>query len=148
MDPKEFTWSEEQHVTVTNPTANDYIFKVHGKEYKLGAGRTAKMPGFIAWVYVYGLSTQIAQADGVFNRWNEEGFRQEYYDKLVVGAEDIVQDVVVAPQPEVHVFDEDSNKAKVAPQISTATDEEEGEEPEQEVKAQSPKAKNANAAKV
>lgn len=74
------------------------------------------MPGYIAWVYVYGLATQLAQADGVFNRWNEEGFRQEYYDKLVSGVDAIVQSVeTVEDEPEVTTFDE----ADSGPETST-----------------------------
>lgn len=129
MDPKEFSWTEDQQVTVTNPTTDTYKFKVHNKEYELGAGQTAKMPGYIAWVYVYGLSTQIAQADGVFNRWNEEDFRKTYYEKLYVGADQLVQTVAVEPQPEVTVL---------------ADDEEEGdEEPVQPTKGVKPMAAKA-----
>jgi hypothetical protein len=106
MNPKEFSWTEDQQVTVTNPTSENYKFKVHGKEYELGAGRTAKMPGFMAWVYVYGLASQLAQADGVFNRWNEEGFRQEYYERLVAGYDALVQTVEVEPQPVIETLDE------------------------------------------
>ena len=99
MNPKEFSWAEDQQVTVTNPTKNDYKFKVHSKDYQVNAGATAKMPGYIAWVYVYGLATQIAQDDNVFNRWNEEGFRNKYYDMIVAGTDDIVQSVeAVTPE--------------------------------------------------
>ena len=105
MKPTEFSWTEDQQVTVTNPTADTYRFKVHNKDYELGAGQTAKMPGYIAWVYVYGLATQLAQADGKFSSWNEEGFRQQYYEKLVAGADPIVQQVVVEPQSQVEVLD-------------------------------------------
>lgn len=64
------------------------------------------MPGYIAWVYVYGLSTQLVQADGKFNRWNEEGFRQEYYEKLVSGVDPVMQAIEVEPQPLVETLDE------------------------------------------
>ena len=110
MNPKDFSWTEDQSVTVTNPTNEDYTWKVHGKDYTLGAGKTAKMPGFIAWLYVYGQSVKMAQADGQFTRWNEEGFRQEYYDKFVAGIDDLVQ-VVPEEQPALTVFGEDSETA-------------------------------------
>lgn len=110
MNPDEFSWNEDEHVTVTNPTAETYVWKVHNKEYQLAPGKTAKMPGYIAWVYVYGLSTQLAQADGVFNRWNEEGFRQEYYEKLVSGVDNIVQAVEVQPAPLVETLDDDEDE--------------------------------------
>jgi hypothetical protein len=107
MNPKEFSWSEDQQVTVVNPTDNPYKFKVHNKDYAVGAHKTVKMPGYIAWVYVYGLSTQLAQADGVFNRWNEEDFRPTYYEKLVKSVDALVQDVEEIEEPEVtSTFDE------------------------------------------
>jgi hypothetical protein len=106
MDPKSFPWTEDQQVTVTNPTTETYKWMVHSKAYELGAGRTAKMPGYIAWVYVYGLSSQMAQADGVFNRWNEEGFRQEYFDKLVAGYDNLIQTVEVEEPSLVEALDE------------------------------------------
>lgn len=100
MNPKEFSWGEDQQVTVTNPTKADYHFKVHSKDYVVDAGATVKMPGFMAWVYVYGLSSQMAQADKEFMHWNEEGFRKQYYEKLVAGADDLVQAVEKQPQIE------------------------------------------------
>lgn len=110
MDPKEFSWTEDQQVTVTNPTSDPYKFKVHNKEYELGAGQTAKMPGYIAWVYVYGLATQISQAEGTFNRWNEEDYRKTYYERLFVGADELVQKVEVEPQPEVTLLEDDGEE--------------------------------------
>lgn len=107
MDPKDFSWTEDQSVTVTNPTANPYKFMVHSKEYQLGAGQTAKMPGYIAWLYVYGLATQLAQADGKWSRWNEEEFRQEYYQKLIAGVAPLVETIEVEPEPEVELLEDD-----------------------------------------
>jgi hypothetical protein len=163
MDPKDFNWTEDQQVTVTNPTAQDYKFKVHGKEYQLGAGKSAKMPGYIAWVYVYDISTQLAQADGVFNRWNEEGFRRTYYEKLVIGTDDIVQAVKEEPEPQIHEFEEDNNNARIAADTPNAVDaadsladDEEGDSPDSEptkdelvkVKPMSAKAKDGRVTKV
>ena len=91
MDPKEFWWGEDQQVTVVNPTKNDYKFKVHNKDYQVDAGARVKMPGFIAWVYTYGLATQMCQADNNFNRWNEEGYRKTYYEQIAIGTDDLLQ---------------------------------------------------------
>lgn len=106
MDPTEFSWTEDQRVTVTNPTAEDFKFKVHNKEYVLEAGRTASMPGYIAWLYVYNQAVKAAQSDNQFGSWNEEGFRQQYYDRFVAGVEALVQTVDVEPEPEIQTFDE------------------------------------------
>lgn len=100
MNPKEFSWAEDQTVTVVNPTDKPFNFKVHNKDYVVQAGQTAKMPGYIGWVYVYGLASQLCQDAKEFGRWNEEGFRKKYYDKVVVGADDVVQQVVVEPTVE------------------------------------------------
>lgn len=112
MNPKEFSWEEDQTVTVTNPTGSDYPFKVHNKDYMVKGGQTVKMPGYIAWVYVYGLASLLAQADKQFSRWNEEGFRNQYYDQVVIGADDVVQEVVVQPQVEAVTFDEPNETVK------------------------------------
>ena len=64
------------------------------------------MPGYIAWLYVYGQATKMAQADGVFNRWNEEGFKKSYYEKFFVGADSLVQ-VIEPVEPEIQTFEED-----------------------------------------
>lgn len=105
MNPDEFSWTEDQRVTVTNPTAVPFKWRVHSKEYELGAGQTATMPGYIAWVYVYNQSVRQAQEDGVFNRWNEEDFRPTYYDKFVSGADELIQKVEVQ-EPLVQTLDE------------------------------------------
>lgn len=100
MDPKDFSWTEDQTITVVNPTDQNFPFKVHNKDYVVGAGQTAKMPGYIAWLYVYGLASKLCQDNREFNRWNEEGFRNTYYDKLVIGADDVVQQVILEPKVE------------------------------------------------
>lgn len=117
MNPKDFTWKQDQQVTVTNPTENDFKFKVHSKEYLVGAGQTAKMPGYIAWVYVHKLATQMAQKDNAFIHWNEEGFRQKYYEKIAVGADDIVQSFTPEPQvePLSDTVEETSTESSVKP---------------------------------
>ena len=103
MNPKDFPWKTEQSVTVTNPTTDDYRFQVYSKWYEVKAGQTAKMPGYIAWLYVYGLACKMSQADKTWSRWNEEGFRDTYYQKIVVAADEVVQ-VVKPEEPGVEVF--------------------------------------------
>lgn len=106
MKPTEFSWTDDQQVTVTNPTAKDYKFMVHGKAYMVEAGRIAKMPGYIAWLYVYGMASQLAQSDKRFGEWNEETTRKEYYEKVLVGVDEVVQTIQQEPEPEVRTFDE------------------------------------------
>lgn len=117
MNPQEFSWTEDQQVTVTNPTAESYKFKVHSKEYELGSGKSAKMPGYIAWVYVYGMASKLCQEDREFMRWNEEGFRQTYYEKVVSGTDPVVEEVKVEEQPLVQPL-EDEDTTETEPEES------------------------------
>jgi hypothetical protein len=93
MNPKDFSWSEDQRVVVTNPTDKDYNFKVHNKDYTVKAGGSVKMPGFIAWKYVYDMAAQSAQDDGDFVNWGVEGVRKQHFEKFVTSIEDTVQQV-------------------------------------------------------
>ena len=154
MNPKEFSWTEDQRVTVINPTSETYKFKVHNKDYELGPQKSAEMPGWMAWVYVYGLSTQLAQQDGVFNRWNEEGFRQEYYERLVKRTDQVVQAIKEEPVSDFEELDneadgetEDSTENTLAghgetytPELTTAQDDDDGKSnPEPEIERSGPK---------
>lgn len=123
MDPKEFSWTEDQQVTVKNPTKEDFNFKVHSKDYVVKAGKTVKMPGYIAWVYVYHIACQLAQNTNVrvdenknkiseYIRWNEEGFRQSYFEKFVVGTEALVQEVIEEPEIEFDEVDDEGELDK------------------------------------
>lgn len=98
MNPKEFSWTEDQQVTVTNPTQKDFKFKVHSKGYEVKAGETVKMPGYIAWQYVHSLAFQMIQDDGEVVRWNEEGFRKQYHDQIVVGTDELIQKIEEEPE--------------------------------------------------
>lgn len=103
MDPKDFDWSSDQQVTVTNPTAEDFAFKVYGKEYVVESGSTVKMPGYIAWIYTHKISVKEAQKDGGFINWNDKGSRQEYYRRFVIGSEELVQ--IAKPEPKFERLD-------------------------------------------
>lgn len=107
MNPKEFDWSESQQITVTNPNADVFIWQVHGKEYSLEAGQSASMPGYLAWIYVYNQACKKAQEDNMWNRWNEEEIRKEYYQKFVAGVQPIMKVVEIEKSP-VEVLDDDT----------------------------------------
>lgn len=109
MNPAEFSWTEDQSVHVINPTSEEFTWKVHGKEYALPAGATAQMPGFIAWLYVYNQGVKAAQADDKFNRWNDEEFRKEYYERFISGVDDLVQ---VRPEEPVSPVKVDAPKVE------------------------------------
>lgn len=123
MNPKEFNWTDDQFVTVVNPTEKPFKFMAHSKEYEVGPGQTVRMAGFIAWLYVYGLACQLSQKEGTFDRWNEEGFRQKYFERLVISTDDAVQQVVVEPGIE-----------EVTDPVADETESEESEQPTEEPK--------------
>jgi hypothetical protein len=100
MNPKDFDWKEDQQVTVKNPTEEDFKFKVHSKDYVVEAGSSAKMPGYIAWMFVHKLATKMAMDNDDFIHWNEEGFRQKYYSQIVVQTDDLVQTFKPKPKPQ------------------------------------------------
>jgi hypothetical protein len=97
MNPKEFDWREDQQVTVTNPTAADFLFQGVNKKFVVKAGQTVKLNGYVAMLFVYKLAIQMAQNDGQFINFIDEDFRKKYYDKLVVGVDEDVQIVDVQP---------------------------------------------------
>jgi hypothetical protein len=70
MNPKEFGWSADQNITVQNPTKSPFTFQVHSKSYTVGAGETVRMPGFMAWLFVYNMAELLADKAGEFeNKW-------------------------------------------------------------------------------
>lgn len=132
MNPLEFWWKEDQQVTVINPTDQPYQFKIYGKDYQVGAHKSAKMPGYMAWVYVYGMASQLCQAADKFNRWNEEEFRLEYYQKVVKDVEPLMEEITEEPEPSPieelgSDDDEPSDVEKAAEEL--AADEEPDEAP-------------------
>jgi hypothetical protein len=94
MNPKDFDWDQDQQVTVTNPTAKAHSFQVHSKFYEVGPHETVRMPGFMAWVFVYTLALELAQRAGEYeNKWNDASVRQRYYNKVIVGADELIQKI-------------------------------------------------------
>lgn len=93
MNPKEFDWDDSQQVTVTNPTAKNFKFKVYNKEYEVKSGQTVKMPGYHAMLFVHGLAMVMSQDDNVFSSMIDEEFRQSYYNKLIVGRDEMMQTI-------------------------------------------------------
>lgn len=116
MNPKEFGWEANEQVTVINSTDEAFRFQVNAKLYEVGAGQKAKMAGHIAWLYCYKLAQKIALSTNIerdkdgrnktsdFQHWNDEGFRQKLYNKLVVGRENAV--TVISDEEEPETFDE------------------------------------------
>lgn len=141
MNPKEFNWTADQQVVVINPTSKAFRFQVHSKWYEVPAGKTVKMPGFIAWSYVYKLAVEMAVAAKDFDKWNEDGVHQEYYDKVVVSVEEIIQQVVEA-EKDVTTFDDEETDPD-----SSAGEDESDEETEDDERIEPMKQKRGRPSK-
>lgn len=100
MNPKDFDWGTDQQVTVQNPTSKTHSFQVHSKFYEVGPNETVRMPGFMAWVFVYTLALELAQKAGEYeNKWNDITVRQKYYNKVIVGADELIQKIEPVEEP-------------------------------------------------
>lgn len=101
MNPKEFGWTADQHITVRNPLERDFTFQVHSKTYTVAKGEVVKMPGFMAWVFTDKLSVLLAQENGDFeNKWGDEEVRKQYYAKVVVRQDDLIQKIEPEEEPD------------------------------------------------
>ena len=139
MNPKDFGWEEDQTVTVINPTKEKHEFQVHGKSYEVAAGGKAKMPGYIAWLYVYTLASKMCQAKGQFGRWNEEGFKQTYFEPLVDNVEGVVNIEVVEPKSEVEDLTVDDETTEDEEATDESGDDSESEQPKKTRRGRKPR---------
>jgi hypothetical protein len=106
MNPQEFPWTADQQVTVKNTTEHDHHFMVHGKSYLVRAHKASRFAGYIAWIYVYEMAVKQAQADGKFESWNDEGFREPYYQKFVQKVDALAEEVPIEEDIEADTGDE------------------------------------------
>lgn len=100
MKPKDFEWKEEDQVTVINPNDSEYRFKVHNKDYVISAHSKAQMPGYMAWVCVYGMASKAAQVEKEFEHWNEDDVRSKYYSRFVDSYKPVINEVLEEPANE------------------------------------------------
>lgn len=121
MNPKEFNWQADDQVTVVNPTDETFRFQVHSKLYEVAAGQKARMPGYIAWLYCYKMAQQLITADGQLQHWNDEGFRNKYYNRLVQGTENTIQAIQDEPEPEAETFEPEPDEIADESQESVVT---------------------------
>lgn len=115
MSPKDFDWTHDQTVVVSNPTEHDFRFSVHSKEYMIRAGKTAELPGYIAWSYVDGIARHVANEKGQGQDMIDPVKRLEHFDKYIVGINELVREVADEEEPEVTVFGDDRPTAVDAP---------------------------------
>lgn len=116
MKPNDFWWGADQQVTVQNATGELHTFQVHAKTYQLQPGEVAKMPGYMAWVCVYELAAKLAAAAGSYEvKWIDPETRTRYYEKVVVGVDELVQFEAQEENPIESLSTLPAAKAKPAP---------------------------------
>lgn len=95
---KKYWYTPLQMVTVINPTENDFPFMVEMRNYMIKAGATERFPGIIANVYIDQMAKILAQEEDNFGHMSDPTLRAQYYDRLIVDVENMVQDYVPTPE--------------------------------------------------
>lgn len=101
MTKKEFNdvywFSPLQMVTVVNPKEYDYPFMFEGRNYMIKAGSKEKIPGSIANLYLSQMTRIMAQDDDKMQYLSDYALMRQYYDKLIVTVDNLVNEVNSAP---------------------------------------------------
>jgi hypothetical protein len=92
-------------VKVVNPRDEDFVFqstietgidittgkmRTESRKYRVAAGASEKFPGTVANIYLDQVSKLIAQDDDKIQFIIDFALRAQYYDKLIVGVDDIL----------------------------------------------------------
>lgn len=79
-------FGRDDQVTVKNPTNKDFLFSWNSKQYKVLAGKVARIPGYMAEHYVKELTNEMIQRQGekAEKHLMDENYRKPYYDRIVV----------------------------------------------------------------
>jgi hypothetical protein len=128
-------------ITVTNPRTEDYKFqtvvqtgmdmttgrmKEEPRQYRVKAGESERFPGPIANIYLDQMTKLVAQDEEKIHFLIDFSLKAEYYEKLIVSKEDLIQtyeerpeylagrveDVAEAPKEEAFAGAKDKPKAK------------------------------------
>lgn len=86
----EYRFDNYKRVTVVNPRKEDYHFTVEGKPYSVKAGQKKRFPGYIATLYIKHMAKLVAQDENRIQRIIEPQILGEYYKKLIIDVEDLV----------------------------------------------------------
>lgn len=120
-----------QMVTVINPTDRDFPFMVEMRNYMIRAGATERFPGVIANVYLEQMAGIMAQDDDNFGHMSDPTLKAQYYEKLIVDIESLVEDY--NPTPE-YLQPKDETQEKPFAQLKKEVPKEEPEVPNEETK--------------
>lgn len=117
MEEKDFNekyWQNSMKlVTVRNPTKDDYTFqatietgvdittgkaKTEQRHYIVKGGAEERLVGPVANMYLDQMSKIIAQNENKFQHMIDYSLRAQYYDRLIVDIEDLVNHYTPHPQ--------------------------------------------------
>lgn len=93
MQPKVFATKKEFYdtywfqptdiVTLLNPLAEDYIFMVEGRHFKIAASAVLDLPGTVANVYLNNMTKIMAQNDDRMDLLSDFNLMAQYFNKLI-----------------------------------------------------------------
>lgn len=116
-----------QIITVVNPRDEDYKFTMvvdtglnaltgkpgtESRKYMVKAGDNQRFPGTIANMYLDQMTRLVAQDEDKIQHLIDFALRAEYYDKLIAGKEDLIQQTYEA-KPDYLGKPEDETQAPV-----------------------------------
>lgn len=82
-----------QMVTVVNPKSEDWPFMVEMRHFVIKGSSKERFPGVIANVYLDQMSKIMAQDDDKLGFMADPTLKAQYYDKLIVDVESLVNEV-------------------------------------------------------
>lgn len=89
---KSYWFTPFQMVTVINLKAEDYPFMVEGRHFVIRSGTKEKIPGTVANIYLSQMTRILAQDDDKMSFLSDFALMKQYFDKLIVDVENLVQD--------------------------------------------------------
>jgi hypothetical protein len=125
---RKYWFNTMQIITVVNPTPKDYIFqavidagvdvatgrmRAEQRQYKVPAGGTERFPGPIANMYLDQMAKLLAQQDEKFTLMIDLAHKAEYYDKLIVDMDDLMQSYQSLPQYQTETGAEETKAPEV-----------------------------------
>lgn len=93
---EKYWFSPYQMVTLVNPKY-DYTFMVEGRSFFIKSGATEKLPGTVANVYLSQMTRIMAQDDDKMEHLSDFALMKQYYDKLIVTVDNLINETSNTP---------------------------------------------------
>jgi hypothetical protein len=94
---KKYWFTPYQMITLINPKSEDYNFMVEGRHFIIRSGTREKVPGTVANIYLSQMTRIMAQDDDKMSFLSDYALMKQYFDKLIVDVDNLVQDYDVTP---------------------------------------------------